>query len=162
MESLLTIQFSLPVKPLSVNNAYFRNRQYNKKAREYRKNFLLALQEDSIQHQLDKVKALFNPKKHALKVEYHFFFPYDILFTKSGWQISSRSFDLTNIEKLPQDFIFNSKYLDREIDGIPIKNLDLDDKYIVSLISTKNLSPQSEHQLTVNIHVVQLLDLRPV
>ena len=60
-------------------------------------------------------------------------------FTKQNL-ISARSCDLTNIEKLVQDNIFDKRFNDREINNILIKNLNIDDKYITELNSRKIVS----------------------
>jgi len=158
----MEITIKLQVKPLSINSAYYKNRQYTNAARAYREDFLLQLQSDYNQKQLKSFTKLFNKSKHCIDTTYEFFYPKAKLFTKAG-HISSRSCDLTNIEKLPQDFIFNTKYLEREIDGVLINNLNLDDVFITALHSFKRLSTDNKYYLFVTIKLLSLeesFDLR--
>jgi len=151
---MIEISFSLPVKPISINNAYYRNRQYTQKTRLYREQFLLLLQSQEVQSKFNLIKEAFNPLEHGLEVEYTFFHPYDILYKKSDGSVSSRSFDLTNIEKLPQDFLFNSKYLSREVGDTEISNLGIDDKYILSMHSSKKPSTDGLFSFLVLIRLI--------
>jgi hypothetical protein len=67
--------------------------------------------------------------------------------------------DLTNIEKLVQDNLFESRYNGREIDGVVIENFDIDDKFIVSLHSRKLAHNQEYHEVLIT---VELLPLEPL
>ena len=67
--------------------------------------------------------------------------------------------DLTNVEKLVQDNLFESRYNGREIDGVIIENFDIDDKFIVSLRSRKLAHAQQYHEIQIT---VELLPLGPL
>jgi hypothetical protein len=67
--------------------------------------------------------------------------------------------DLTNIEKLVQDNLFESRYNGREIDGVIIENFDIDDKFIVSLHSRKLAHNREYHEVLIT---VELLPLEPL
>jgi len=66
--------------------------------------------------------------------------------------------DLTNIEKLVQDNLFEHRYNGREIQGVVIENFDIDDKFIVSLRSRKLAHVQPHHEIHIT---VELLSLEP-
>ena len=84
-----------------------------------------------------------------------FYFPQHLLFTKKG-EISKRSFDLTNIEKLLQDNLFESRYNGREIDGVVIENFDIDDKFIVDLHSRKLPHEKDYHEIRITVALIPL------
>ena len=67
--------------------------------------------------------------------------------------------DLTNIEKLVQDNLFEHRYNGREVEGIILENFDIDDKFIVSLRSRKLAHAQSHHEIHIT---VELLSLKPL
>lgn len=152
----MIIQFTINSKPFSVNKAYYRNRQLTKDARKWRSTFLLQLQEANIQKSFDEFRNTFDPKIHGIKASYRFCMPKSILFTKQNL-ISARSCDLTNIEKLVQDNIFDKRFNGREINDILIKNLDIDDKYITELNSRKIVSSvKNQFYIQVRLELVFL------
>ena len=102
---------------------------------------------------IQAIKTEFQPTKHALKVSYDFFYPYKLLYTKKG-EISKRSFDLTNIEKLLQDNLFEHRYNGREIDGLIIENFDIDDKFIIDLHSSKNVHDKDYHETKITVAII--------
>ena len=68
--------------------------------------------------------------------------------------------DLTNIEKLVQDNLFESRYNGREIDGVIIENFDIDDKFIVSLQSRKLGHNLPHHEILITVQLCPLKSLR--
>ena len=146
----MKISFKVISPPYSINRAYYRNRQLTRECRLWREKFLLRLQDPKIQKQMVKIREKFEPKKHSLSVSYHFYYPKSILLTKAG-TISKRSMDLTNIEKLVQDNIFDERYNGRIIHDTTIANLNIDDKFITSLHSSKNLGDSYLIQIEIEI-----------
>ena len=152
----MLIQFTIKSQPFSINKAYYRNRQLTKEARLWRKDFLLQLQDYHIQKDFAKVHKHFDPNLHSVHVSYRFCYPSNKLLTKKG-TISARSSDLTNIEKLVQDNIFDHRFNGREIGDQIIQNLDIDDKFITQLQSYKVLSPlDNQFLIQVKIQIVTL------
>ena len=149
------IEFSLLSPPFSVNKAYYKNRQLTTEAREWRANILKQLSAPLLRARLAKFRAQFDPLHHSLVVSYTFFLPSGILYNAKG-EISSRSMDLTNIEKLLQDAICDNRYNDRIIDNIKISNLDLNDKYITRLQSCKAVSPDNSYMIAICMTIVPL------
>ena len=154
---LMRVHFTIHQKPFSVNRAYYRNRQLTKEARKWRADFLVQLQDPHIQADLAKMHKLFDPSKHAFVVSYRFCYPSNKLLTKQG-HISKLSCDLTNLEKLVQDNIFDHRFNGREIRELIIQNLDIDDKFIVQCRSYKLVSPTKKYLLQVSLEVVSLQD----
>ena len=154
----MIVSFSIKAKPFSVNKAYYKNRQLTQEARQWREDFLLQLQTSEVLQKIQSLKKEFHSKKHALSVSYDFFYPYELLLTKKG-EVSRRSMDLTNIEKLVQDNLFESRYNGREIDGVIIENFDIDDKFIVCLHSRKLGHAQPHHEILITVQLVSLKSL---
>ena len=153
----MKVSFTIKSKPFSVNKAYYKNRQLTQEARAWRQDFLLQLQQTSVLQQIRELKQQFLPERNAIAVSYDYYYPRELLYTKSGC-ISKRSMDLTNVEKLVQDNLFESRYNGREIDGVIIENFDIDDKFIVSLHSRKLAHDQQYHEIQI---AVELLPLKP-
>ena len=59
--------------------------------------------------------------------------------------------DLTNIEKLVQDNIFEERYNGRIIHDTTITNLNIDDKYVTDLRSRKRVGKDFRIRVTLNI-----------
>jgi len=151
----MKVSFTIKAKPFSINKAYYKNRQLTQEAREWREDFLLQLQQTTVRQQLRDLRNLFHEEKHVLSVQYVFYYPHDVLYTKKG-AISKRSMDLTNIEKLVQDNLFESRYNGREINGITIENFDIDDKFIVSLLSRKVAHAREYHAIHITVELLPL------
>jgi hypothetical protein len=62
--------------------------------------------------------------------------------------------DLSNVEKLLIDLIFDSRFDGRTIDGQLISNLAIDDKFITDLLSIKR--PADKHSIQVYISLLPL------
>tara|TARA_B100000131_G_scaffold11232_1_gene11705 strand:- start:9237 stop:9722 length:486 start_codon:yes stop_codon:yes gene_type:complete len=151
----MKITFTIDCPPFSVNKAYYKNRQLTQEARKWRENFLYQLQCSTIQKDLQSFREAFHPQKNGIRAVYTFYYPSSLLLTKRG-EISRRSCDLTNIEKLVQDNIFDARYNGRVIRDKTIINLNLDDKYITHLESHKRLHPQNLYQLEVCLDLIPL------
>ena len=148
----MLVSFVIKSKPFSVNKAYYKNRQLTQEARTWREDFLLQLQKPEVLQQIQSLKQAWHSTKHALHVSYDFFYPYNLLLTKKG-EVSKRSMDLTNIEKLVQDNLFEHRYNGREIDGVVIENFDIDDKFIVSLQSRKLGHNLPHHEILITVQL---------
>jgi len=151
----LSVSFTVKAPPFSINKAYYRNRQLTKECREWRSSMLVQLQQPLVLSLIQALKTEFQAQQHALSVSYDFYFPQKLLYTKKG-EISKRSFDLTNIEKLLQDNLFEHRYNGREIDGIIIENFDIDDKFIVDLHSRKLSHQEDYHEIRVTVTLISL------
>tara|TARA_R100000697_G_scaffold44102_1_gene57227 strand:+ start:570 stop:1040 length:471 start_codon:yes stop_codon:yes gene_type:complete len=151
----MRISFVIDCPPFSSNKAYYKNRQLTQQARVWREEFLYQMQCPKIQQSLQQFRNQFQPSKHGIEAKYVFFYPSSILLTKRG-EISRRSCDLTNIEKLVQDNVFEPRYNGRIIRDKTIINLNLDDKYITHLESRKCLHPQNRYQIEILLSLIPL------
>ncbi len=143
------IIFSINSAPYSVNQYFYGNRSIKRKETvEWELTILEQLRYKQIQDDFQSLKSQFDPCKHSITVELDFYYPKDILFTKQK-QISSRAFDVTNVEKPLIDLLFLKKYCTYNI-----KNMEIDDKYITKLISQKKHS--ENHRIDVKIELIDL------
>lgn len=134
MEAQETVQcsFSIPLKPYSINALYYRDgKRKRAEAVQWEQRISDNFRDKQTQEQLTVIRESFNPDNQGISVELHYSFPNDILYTQEG-RLSAKAFDLSNIEKTLIDVIFLKKY-STEL----CKNLEIDDKFIVKLLSTK-------------------------
>ena len=151
----MRVKFVLPLKPLSINRTYGRDRRH--KTQDYRDWELAAvnaLASPNVQQRLQQLREAFDSSKHAFVVRINFMYPADVLFNKQG-QISSRAEDLSNIEKPLLDVVFLPKY---HVQSFPwgCPNVNADDKYVLGLSSRKTLSPNNNHYIELQIAIVPL------
>jgi hypothetical protein len=139
---MTSISFKIDAPPFSVNSAYYL-KSYNKgaptkirtqKCRDWGDSILLQMVK--IKDKLLKFKEEFDEKEDAISIELVFYIPKDKFYTKKG-DISLRSNDLTNVEKLLVDIIFDSRFNNRYVSDTKVLNLDINDKLIVDLSSKK-------------------------
>lgn len=141
----MEINFTIEARGFSVNKAYYKNRQRTQACRAWG---------DSILEQLFKMKDEFNEfnkyvmediNNQNLTVSLTFCMPKEDMFTKKG-KVSRRGQDLTNIEKLFIDLLFDKRYNERGW-----VNLNLDDTLITRLISEKKVSKSNSYEIRVKI-----------
>lgn len=80
------------------------------------------------------------------------YYPKDKVLTKKD-ELSNKCFDTTNIEKPLMDLIFLPKYFDLEY-PFGCKNLNLDDKFLLDLVSKKRISPDQNHYIKIKLEIV--------
>lgn len=150
-ESLL-----IPHKPFSINSTTYRDKRH--KTQEFKNwchTILHYLNNEKNLEALKKLRESFNSSKQYYIVHIDFYFPQSYLFTKAG-ACSGRAFDLSNIEKTLIDLIFLPYYFDKE-PPYGAKNLNIDDKFILKLGSTK--LPAEKHRIEVQIEIQDLESL---
>ena len=146
----MQIDFVLNSPPFSINSAYYRNRKRTRECRLWGDNILRQIQAPHIMTALQKIHDI---RPNSLSVELIFSYPKSKLFTKSSnyEKISKFSMDLSNIEKLLIDLIFDKRYNDRLLDNKPLSNLNLDDKIITKLTSSKVVNENDLQQIQIII-----------
>lgn len=112
------------------------------------------LNQDDILAKFEKLRSKFDPIKHAYQVSFLWNYPASKFYTKKG-DISSRTMDLSNIEKGLIDLIFLSKYFDKP-NPQGCQNLNIDDRYINRLVSEKRASEDGSQFVDVEIKIVDL------
>lgn len=152
----MKISFELCSPPFSINKAYYkRSKTRTAECREWGDNILIQLQNPAIQAMFELVREVL-PEHPLLGIMIEFQSPVDVLYTKSG-DISRRSMDLSNIEKLLIDLIFDPRFDGRIIKDQKVRNLAIDDKFIVDMHSSKRESPDEDFHILVDIYIVENL-----
>lgn len=127
----------------------FTNRNFKTVAyRDWERFLLYELGKKEVQEQLDKIRQNFDSKKHGLVVKFDFYYPYNIIYTAEG-KLSSKAFDLSNVEKPLLDLIFLVKHEDSG-------SLSIDDKFVLSLQSRKRVSATGAFYTRISLKIVPI------
>ncbi len=132
----MEVSFVLAGKGFSINAAYYATRKIKTQAAK--------AWEAQISEQLNEVKLLsdlayeWQERGGTFEVELIHEYPYHVFYNKQK-QISSKTFDCSNVEKLLLDLIFGGA-------------LDINDKYVTRLISEKRVGAQ--HCIKVRIALI--------
>ena len=123
------------VKPCSINKAYVRGRSVlSQEARRYRKRLLITMTKiEGLKEQFESFTESFDPLKDALKVSITVLVPKSVFYTKAG-NVSRKSGDIGNYEKLTTDILCSSDNIKRHFKGYsgpPTFSLNIDDQFIV-------------------------------
>lgn len=141
-------EFFLPLKPMSVNRMYNRDRRHKSQAyKDWEISAFNCLQHPKVAIELQELRLAFNPDEHVFSVQFIFNFPE--LFNKAG-SISSRVEDLSNIEKPLLDVLFLPKV---HVQPFPhgALNINCDDKYVIELNSKKIFANRVGVQVIINM-----------
>lgn len=107
---------------------------------------------------LKKLKLLrekFDTKKHCYEIHLKFFYPPTRFYTKTG-EISSKTMDITNVEKCLVDLIFQPKYFGKtHPEGAD--NLNIDDKWLTKMVSEKVAHTEDNYKIEVVIKINNLV-----
>lgn len=135
----MQIKITLDAPPFSINKAYYK-KSFTRTAecREWGDSILEQLLCESIQEELLRFRLAFlDADRASIGVHIVYHIPKAVFYTKKG-DISRRSMDLSNVEKLLIDLIFDPRFCGRDLEsGNVCQNLSLDDKLITKLISEK-------------------------
>lgn len=144
-------------EPFSVNRMYYHKDGKairRQEARNWAYGVFGQLAQPYNASQIAKFKDHFDFKSMAIKVTISVFYARHKLFNKAG-TISSQSMDCSNFEKPLIDLMFDKRYSSRTPpEGAP--NLELDDKYILELISTKRVSHTGNTYMSVELEALDL------
>ena len=152
----MKVTLNLNCTPFSINKMSFRDKRYKTpEAQKWSKSIFIELNSEENQSQLELIRTVFDPKKHAYNIDMQFFYPPHILFTKAGL-VSAKSHDLSNVEKPLIDLLFLPKYFDLKV-PYGVKNLNVDDKYILNLSSSKRIS--NNHKIIITLSILELNNL---
>lgn len=123
------LEINLNSPSFSINSAYYRNRKRTTECRKWGKKIHDQL--EKYRKDFDLFRSKFDPIKHAIQVTLDFYVPIERFYTKDN-KVSRRSKDLSNIEKLLLDLIFDKRYYERDL-----PSLNIDDTLITILLSRK-------------------------
>ena len=150
------IKITLDAPPFSINKAYYLKSFGGKKATKVRtqecRNWgdSILLQLKKYVKKFDKFRNGFDPKTQQIHLEITHTIPEKTFYTKDG-EVSVFSNDLSNVEKMPIDLVFDKRFNGRMVFGEEISNLDLNDKYITKMVSKK--VPGEEYKIEIVIKV---------
>lgn len=114
---------------------YGRRDQKTAAYRDWETTFLHELGKAGPQQALADLRNVFDINKHCYRMRITWHAPKSDFITKEG-KISSRTFDVTNCEKILLDLICLPKYHVQSA-HYGAKNLNIDDKYVLGLSSGK-------------------------
>lgn len=119
--------------------------------REWESSALFELSKPDAQTALADLRANFDAEKHVYRMQIICKYPRQIFCNQKGL-ISSKMFDITNVEKILTDLIFLPKY---HVQSFPYgcHNLNADDKYLISLNSAKRCSSEEKYEICVTIWI---------
>lgn len=153
--------FKLPgMRPFSVNSTYHMSqfgRHKTSGANEWTSQLFHKLNNQTDLKALAELRSAFDPSQHSYHVHLVWVHPEAELLTKKG-QMSAKSVDLTNCEKLIVDCLFLPKHYN-EATPYGLENLNIDDRYISRLTSEKAIG---ERAILVEIEIKPLLELLKV
>lgn len=142
---------NLDLHVVSINNMYYANKAHGYKpdVREWVQQACHILSQPENKQALSDLRNYFDPNKHCYIVYIDRTTP--DFYTKNGL-ISSRAIDITNFEKFLIDLIFTPTFYGTG--NMLCENLNIDDKYITTLISRKK--PGTKYNLKVTIKIREL------
>lgn len=152
------IEFEVDAEPFSINKAYYLKSFNGKSAskvrtrecREWGDRILIQLQK--LGDKLDEFNDYFDEKKHALSIKLKFLIPFNKFYTKAG-HISIGSSDITNVEKLLVDLLFDERFNGRGLDGYLLKNFNINDKFIVAMESSK-IPSKRDYKIKIVVEII--------
>lgn len=147
---LLKKTLQLNISSFSVNSMYAAgNSRFGKSGEAKEWTYLAYSELNKWSKEIKDLKELFSEKEHGYGVELEWFFTRDKLITKKGI-LSSRAHDLSNVEKNIVDVLFlpsNAPFCE---------NLNIDDRYLIELKSSKKVSPHSFPFLLLTVYILPL------
>lgn len=151
--------FTLPLKPFSVNAMYYLRGQKTADCRDWETTFLHELSKSGPQLALKELREAFVLHKHVYRMRLIWKVPKASFVTQKG-EISSRSFDVTNVEKIITDLTFLPKYhVQRPPQGC--SNLNVDDKYLMTLTSGKRCSSNDKYEIQITLWLEEVAKYLP-
>ena len=156
----MEITLLLACEAFSINKMYYNKPgfQRTQEAREWSYKVFDELNCSYNQQQMRLFREKFEPSHMGVEVTIVERIPVDEFFKVGSWEISSKTFDRSNVEKPLIDLLFLPKYFTRSVpEGC--NNLNLDDKYVSQVISRKVPSPLAYTYLTITVKAVSNKDL---
>lgn len=133
----MTIEIKLPLEAFSINRKSSRDMRFTTSAYKDWATRVVYFLENSIE--LKQLGVRWLNDGGQFHVEYHFIYPGNKYYNAKG-DISSKVYDLTNVEKPLQDLIFDT--------------MGVNDKYVTKLISTKE--PGADYQIKILLKLLPL------
>ena len=155
---ILSTSFTLNIEPFSINQMFTLTSYKTSSYKKWQEFFIHEMLKQGPQKAMSQVREFFSPDSHAVMITLVYMFPKNILFTSKG-TLSSRAFDLSNIEKNVIDLLCLPKVHEASDDwGAP--NMNFDDKNIVKLLSKKEVSIDGNTCIHVTVDIVPIESVR--
>lgn len=153
-EAKLSLKLDAP--PFSINSAYYKKSKVRtQKCRAWGDRIHAQLSQPENAKKIVDFRTKIE-EKSFIHAELRFYYPKSKLYTKRGG-ISRLSMDLSNIEKMLIDLLFDKKYTGRISDAnLPIQTLCADDKLLTRLTSEKIVSPDNTYTTVVELSLFSL------
>lgn len=154
----MKLEITVIAEPFSINKAYYLKSYGNKAAtkvrtaacREWGDRVLFQLQQ--YVSEMKQCHDFFDQNAHALRIDLIHYIPEEKFYTKAG-HISIASSDITNIEKLFVDLVFDERFSGRSLDTVTVQNLNINDKFIVDMRSRK-LPSYSGYKIKIIVEII--------
>lgn len=166
----INIKLDLVLRPVSINDAYYRAGQLKAGARKYRHELLNQLLKYKSEIQAFRAKALelINNNNHSLKLEIVHMVPNDTFYTVKG-QMSMRAGDTDNYTKLLQDFLLNPRYCEESEsynkdsfelqNGTKPFNIGIDDRFVQTIVASKVPCNSDRWQVQITCSVLPIVQV---
>lgn len=150
-----SLTFSIQVKLVSINNFYYANKRHGLKpeARDMQYRIFNTIAEPSIASQFENLRSKFDPKKYSYGIKIIQNIPKSVLINKQGL-MSAKSQDLSNTEKGLIDALMLSKFYGSNV-PYQAPNLNTDDRFLSELFSKKQVSPDDNFSVDVEIYLIK-------
>lgn len=143
------------IKPFSINAMYYSSNNAKTQAYyDWSFQVFSRLSNEQIQVGLSKLRDSFEIEKHGYVVRLTAYYPVDFYYRLKGG-ISAKTMDLSNWEKPLVDCLFLPKH-HRNQPPYGSPNLNIDDRYVVSLSSKKLPADKQEPYINVSLALVDL------
>jgi hypothetical protein len=145
--------FVLRTKPFSINAATYSDaRTKTREYHDWQAGIFHQLSQPEHQLNLKLAREAFDESAYSVKLTMTAFYPRQYFVTKDG-NLSARTMDLSNWEKLLQDLFFDAQYFDRPTPR-GCNNLGINDKHVVELTSRKLPHDLNEHLIEIIVEYV--------
>ena len=136
----------IPFAAYSVNNYYYGDKRHGKRAEAKQWEYQINWELNKYQPAFEDIKRQFVLGEHGFKVT--FVFAYKSFFNKAG-VISSKVFDVSNVEKPLLDLLFNPCNHGQAPYKSP--NINIDDRFVVEMLSKKCQGDSDSIEITIEL-----------
>jgi len=147
------VKIILPLKAFSINSMTYATKKIKTpEAREWTSKVCYALKNPEIQKQFSDIRNEFDPSIHAFEVNLLFIYPKSTLYTLEN-SVSAKSMDLSNVEKPIIDILFLPSF-HNAVGSLGVKNMNVDDRFILNMTSRKRASCTDKYEIHVHIKII--------
>jgi hypothetical protein len=149
------IKLVLKIKPFSINAMFAKSRGFTTaKYKDWSYQVFHQLDTEENLKKMAEFKEEFDPLVNCIHLHLKSSYPKSVFIKKAGG-ISSRTHDISNIEKPLIDLIFDEKY-EKKPSPYGCKNLAINDKFITKMISEKLISDDEDYRIEIDLSIQDL------